>query len=69
MRGNAAWQVQEGAQPRQLATTVERDVVPALSTGDHGADRNHQNVNQAVLNLALAAGILDRTEMPNQALD
>src|SRR3954452_21132426 len=69
VRGDAVWQVQEGAQPRQLAAAVERDVVPALSTGDHGADRNDHNINQAVLDLARATGIPDRTEMPNQALD
>jgi hypothetical protein len=65
VRGNAVWQVQEGAQPRQLAAAVERDVVPALSTGDHGADRNHQNIGQAMLDFALAARILNNTEMPN----
>ena len=69
VRGNAVWQVQEGAQPRQLAAAVKRDVVPAFSTGDHGADCNHQNIDEAVLDLARAAGIPDRTEMPNQALD
>jgi hypothetical protein len=57
------------AQPCQLAAAVERDVVPALSTGDHGADRNHQNVDQAMLDFALAARILNNTEMPNQAFD
>src|SRR4051812_22476061 len=59
VRGNAVGQVQEGAQPCQLAAAVERDVVPALSTGDHGADCNHQNVDQAMLDLALAARILN----------
>src|SRR3954453_11481501 len=69
VRGNAVGQVQEGAQPPQLAAAVERDVVPALSTGDPGADRNHQNVDQVVLDFALAARILNTTEMPNQAFD
>src|SRR5215217_4709450 len=54
---------------RQLAAAVEGDVVPALSTGDHGADCNHQNINQAMLDFALAARILNNTEMPNQAFD
>src|SRR5215207_4606461 len=69
VRGNAGWQIQEGAQPCQLAAAVERDVVPALSTADYGADRNHQNVDQAMLDFALAARIRTNTEMPNQAFD
>src|SRR3954471_5359555 len=69
VRGNAVWQVQEGAQPRQFTAAVERDVVPALSTSDHGADCNHQNINEAMLDFALAARILNNTEMPNQAFD
>src|SRR5215207_4486882 len=69
VRGNAVWQVQEGAQPRQFAAAVERDVVPALSTSDHGADCNHQNINQAMLDVALAARIPNNTEMPNQTFD
>src|SRR5215217_1833029 len=69
VRWNAVGQVQEGAQPRQFAAAVEGDVVPALGTGDHGADRNHQNVDQAVLDFALAARVLNTTEMPNQAFD
>src|SRR4051812_43974372 len=37
--------------------------------GDPGADRNHQNVDQVMLDFALAARILNNTEMPNQAFD
>ncbi len=41
-------------EPSQLAAAIQRDVVPALSAGDHRAYRNDQDVAQAVLDLAAA---------------
>src|SRR4028119_1899382 len=69
VRGDAVRQLQKGPEPGQLAAAVERDVVPALGTGDHRAHSDHQDVGQPVLDLAAAAGILDRPETPNQPLD
>src|SRR3712207_6347640 len=63
VRGDAVRQRQEGPEPGQLAAAVERDVVPALGAGDHGADRDHQDVGQPVLDLAAAAWIRDRPEI------
>src|SRR4051794_29100931 len=69
VRGDAIRQLQKAPKPGQLAAAVEGDVVPTLGTGDHGADRDHQDVGQAMLDLAAAAWIHDRPEMPNQPLD
>src|SRR4051794_25255400 len=68
MRGNAVRQFEKSPQPGQLAATVEGNVVPALGAGDHGADRDHQDVGQRVLDLA-AARIRNRPEMSHQPLD
>ena len=69
MRRNAVGQLQKCLKPGQLATPIQRDVVPAFGTGDHRADRNHQDVAQAVLDLAAAAGIFDRVEILRQVLN
>ncbi len=69
VRGNAVRQLQEGAEPNQLAAAIERNIVPAVSAGDHRADRNHQDVAQAVLDLAAAARVLERVEILRQVLD
>src|SRR5689334_5350084 len=63
VRGDAVRKLQEGAEPSQLAATVERDVLPALGTGDHRAYGNHQDVAQAMLNLAVATRIFNRAEI------
>src|SRR3954464_430918 len=68
MRGNAVRQFEKSPQPSQLAATVEGNVVPALGAGDHGADRDYQDVGQRVLDLA-AARIRNRPEMSHQPLD
>jgi hypothetical protein len=49
-----------------LAAAVERDVLEALRLAEHGADRDHQNVEQPVLDLPLAARVLDRLERGDQ---
>jgi hypothetical protein len=49
-----------------LAAAVERDVLEALRLAEHGADRDHQNVEQPVLDLPLAARVLDRLERSDQ---
>src|SRR3954469_25225017 len=59
----------KGPQPSQLAATVERNVVPALGAGDHGADRDYQNVDQRMLDLASATRIHNRPKMSHQPLD
>jgi hypothetical protein len=69
MRGNAVRQLQKGPQPVQFAAAVQGNVVPTLSTGDHRAHRNHQNVGQAMLDFAAAARVCYRTKMLYQVLD
>src|SRR3954469_15089402 len=69
VRGNAVRQLQEGPQPVQFAAAVQGDVVPTLSTGDHRAHRNHQNVGQAMLDFAAAARVCYHTKMLYQGLD
>src|SRR5215212_5757397 len=68
MRGNAVRQFEKSPQPGQLAATVEGNIVPALGAGDHGADRDHQDVGQRVLDLATAR-IRNRPEMSHQPLE
>ncbi len=67
MPGDAVWQLEKGPQPSQLAATVERNVVPALGTGDYSAHCDHQDIGQRVLDLA-AARIRNRPEMSRQPL-
>jgi hypothetical protein len=63
VRGDAVRQVEEGAEPSQLAAAIERDVAPALGAGDHRAHRDHQDVAQAMLDLAVATRIFNRAEI------
>src|SRR4051794_37192711 len=42
VRGDAVRQGEEGPEPGLLAAAVERDVLPALRAGDHGADRDRE---------------------------
>src|SRR5690349_14751497 len=69
LRGDAVRQLQKRLEPGQLAAAIERDVAPALGTGDHRAHRDHQDIEQAMLDLAAAAWVLDRTEVLHQGLD
>src|SRR4051812_24639355 len=69
MRGDAVRQRQKRLEPGQLAAAIERDVAPALGTGDHRAHRDHQDIEQAMLDLAAAARVLDRTKVLHQGLD
>jgi hypothetical protein len=69
VRGNAVRQLQNGPQPVQFAAAVQGDVVPALSTGDHRACRDHQNVGQAMRDFAASARVCYRTKMLYQVFD
>src|SRR3954451_1098129 len=40
MRGDAVRQLQKRLEPGQLAAAIERDVAPALGTGDHCTPRS-----------------------------
>jgi hypothetical protein len=66
MRGNAVGQGRKSAQPGLLAAPIERDVLPTFRASDHCADRDHQDVDQTVLDLARAAGIVQDRQMLNQ---
>ena len=46
VRGDAVRQLEEALQPVLLAAAVEGDVLEALGLADHGADRDHQDVEQ-----------------------
>src|SRR4051812_41257936 len=69
VRGNAVSQAQERPQPAQLVTAIERDVVPALGTGDHSAHRDHQDIDQPMINLAGTPRILKRRKVLDQLLN
>jgi hypothetical protein len=59
MRGDTIGQGEKPAQPVLLAAPIEHDIFPTLRTGDDGTDRNHQNVDQPMLDLARTAGIVE----------
>src|SRR4051812_45515093 len=69
VRGDAAPQLEEALQPIPLATPVEGDVLEALGLADHGADRDHQDVEQLVLDPAVAAWVFDPGELADQRLE
>src|SRR5215210_1855842 len=69
VRGNAVSQAQERPQPAQLVTAIERDVVTALGTGDHSAHRDHQDIDQPMINLAGTPRILKRRKVLDQLLN
>src|SRR3954447_17744337 len=69
VRGNAARQLEEALQPIPLATPAEGDVLKALGLADHGADRDHQDVEQLVLNPPVAARVLDPGKVVDQRLE
>ena len=69
MRGNAARQLEEALQPVPLAAAVEGDVLEALGLADHGADRDHQDVEQLVLDPPVAAWVLDLGKGVDQRLE
>ena len=69
MGGDAARQLEKALQPVPLATPVEGDVLEALGLADHGADRDHQDVEQLVLHTPVAAWVLDLGELADQHLE
>ena len=69
VRGDAARQLEEALQPVPLAATVEGNVLEALGLADHGTDRDHQDVEQLVLDPPVAAWVLDLGELADQHLD
>src|SRR3954468_10334213 len=68
-RGNAARQLEEALQPVPLAAAVQRDVLEALGLAEHGADRDHQHVDELVLDPPVAAWVLDLGELADQRLE
>ena len=69
VRGDAVRQREEASQPVLLATAIERDVLKALGLADHGADRDHQDVDQPVLDLPITTRILNRLELVDQRFE
>jgi hypothetical protein len=59
VRGDAVGQCREGPESGLLAAPVELNVLPTLRAGDHRADRDHQDLLQAMQDFAAAAWILD----------
>ena len=53
MRGDAVRQLQKRLEPAPLAAAIQRDVAPALGTGDYRAHRNHQDIEQEMPDLAI----------------
>lgn len=66
---DAVGQGEKGLQPRQLVAAVQRNLVPALGTGDHRAHGDDQDVEQVMLDLACTARIFDAGKMLDQRLD
>ena len=66
MRGDAVRQREETPQPVLLAAAVEGDVLEALGLAEHGADRDHQDVDQPMLDLPFAARVLDDFQLGDQ---
>ena len=69
VRGDAVRQREEALQPLPLAAAVEGDVLEALRLAEHGADRDHQDVEQPVLYLPPAARVLDRRQLGDQGFE
>src|ERR1700712_1336078 len=62
-------QLQKRPKPHELTTAIQRDIIPALSTGDDGTHRNDQDINQEVLDLAGAARVVNRAKILCRVLD
>jgi hypothetical protein len=69
VRGDAIRQREEALEPVPLAAAVQRDVLEALGLAEHGADRDHQDIEQLVLDPPLAAWILDRRELGGKGFE
>jgi hypothetical protein len=69
VRGDAVRQREETTEPVALAAAVEGDVLEALGLAEHGADRDHEAVEQAVLDPPLPARVLDRRELGDQGFE
>ena len=69
VRGNAARQLEEAAEPVAFAAAIKCDVLEALGLADHGADRDHQDVQQLVLDPPVAAWVLDLGKGIDQRLE
>jgi hypothetical protein len=69
VRGDAAPQLEEALQPVPLAAAVQRDVLEALGLAEHGADRDHQHVDELVLDPPVAAWVFDLGELADQRLE
>jgi hypothetical protein len=69
VRGDAVRQLEEGLEPGPLALPVELDVLPALGAGDHRADRDREDVDQAVVAPARLARVGEPREARRQTFD
>ncbi len=66
MGRNAIGQGEKLTPPRELAATLQGNVLPVLGTGDHRTGGNHQNIHLPVLTLARTARILQVGKPLNQ---
>lgn len=69
MGRNAIGQGEKLTPPRELAATLQGNVLPVLGTGDHRTDSNHQNIYLRVLNLVRTARIFQVGKPLNQLTD
>src|SRR4051794_7443358 len=69
VRGDAVRQGEEAPEPRLLASAVEGDVLERLRLAEDGADRDHEDVDEPVLDLPPAARVLDRGEFGDQGFE
>src|ERR1700761_628214 len=68
MGRDAIGQCEKCTQPADLAAAIERDVFPPRGPSNHRTDRNHQDINQPVLDLAATTRIFQGREFFHQAL-
>jgi len=69
VRGDAVRQREEALEPVPLASAIQRDVLEALRLAEHGTDRDHQDVDEPVLDPPLAARVLDRLELGDEGFE
>jgi hypothetical protein len=69
VRGDAIRQSQEAPEPSLLATAVVGDGLETLGLAEHGADRDHQDVDEMVLDLARVARVREHFEAVDQSFE
>jgi len=67
MGRDAIGQREKCIQPADLAAAIESDVFPTLGSRNHRTDRDHQDINQPVLDFAATAGVFQDRKFFHQS--